>query len=200
MARSSWPRRALGNRTRLLPFLLLFVWTLTGQAADVVKVSTNYYKVFGSKPREVRRSINQQRPWKDKDAMDAQTDWSVRCKYLVSDESGVGRVQSFATETVIVITLPVWHAPPGTPKEYTDRWAKYFTALLRHEYGHASHALAAAAEVRKQAGVIREAPTSDELTRRINDTVTRVLEEFHAKDNLYDKETRHGVTQGATFP
>lgn len=193
------PRRGSLACRVLLPFFLLG-WTCAGQAADVVKMSTNYYKVFGSTPREVRRSINEQRPWKRKDAMDGQTDWTVRCKYMVSDEAGVSRVQSMTTETVIVITLPVWHAPKGTPNEYTDRWAKYFTALLRHENGHAGYALAAAAEVRRQAGPIREGPTSAELTRRINDTVNRVLNEFREKDKLYDQETRHGLTQGATFP
>jgi predicted secreted Zn-dependent protease len=184
----------------VLPVLFLLGLAVAGQAADTVKMSTNYYKVFGSTPREVRRSINQQRPWKDKDAMDAQTDWSVRCKYAVIDDAGVSRVQSFRTETVIVITLPVWQAPSGTPKEYTDRWQKYFTALLRHENGHAGHALLAAAEVRKQAGAIHEASNGDELTRRINDTVTKILRGFREKGEEYDRETRHGVTQGATFP
>jgi predicted secreted Zn-dependent protease len=195
-------RPAVGRLARGLQMVGLSILLSAGlaQAADTVKISTNYYKVFGSTLREVRESINRSRPWKDKDAMDGRTDWSVRSRYSVADDGSGSRGESFGTETRITITLPVWSPLPNTPKAMTDRWREYFTALLRHENGHATHALQAAAEVRKRAGVITRAPTNDELTKKINDTVNRVLSEYQEKEKAYDKETRHGVTQGATFP
>jgi predicted secreted Zn-dependent protease len=163
-------------------------------------MTTNYYKVYGVTAREVRESINRLKPWKGHRSMDAQTDWTVRTKYSVGESGGVSRVQSFETETAITITMPVWSPPPAAAEGLTNRWQKYFTALLRHENGHAATALKAAAEVRRRAGAIREGPTDQELTRKISDTVDAVLKEFREKEDEYDKQTRHGLEQGAHFP
>jgi len=186
-------------RSALLTLALLL--TCAGEArADVIRMTTNYYKVFGATAQEVRESINRLKPWKGPRSMDAQTDWAVHTKYSVGEFGGVSRVRSFETETTITVTMPVWSPPPVAAEDLTNRWQRYFTALLRHENGHAATALKAAAEVRRRAGAIREGPTDQELTRKISDTVNAVLKEFREKEDEYDKQTRHGLEQGAHFP
>ncbi|MBE7481808.1 MAG: DUF922 domain-containing protein [Polyangiaceae bacterium] len=38
------------------------------------------------------------------------------------------------------------------------------------------------------------------MNREANAAANRIVEEYKAKDKAYDKETRHGATQGARFP
>lgn len=183
--------------------ILALVFLLAGAGgirADVVRMTTNYYKVYGATTRDVRESINRFKPWKERRSMDAQTDWTVRVKASVGEAGGVGRLQSFETEATITITMPTWSPPPVATEGLTNRWQRYFTALLRHENGHAAHALKAAAEVRRRVTAIREPLPGQELSRKISDTVNAVLKEYREKDEEYDRQTRHGVEQGAHFP
>jgi predicted secreted Zn-dependent protease len=200
----TFPRNsAPADVTCLRPTLLALVFLLAGAGgvrADVVRMTTNYYKVYGATTRDVRESINQFKPWKDRRSMDAQTDWTVRAKYSVGEAGGVGRLQSFQTEAIITVTMPTWSPPPVATEGLTNRWQRYFTALLRHENGHAANALKAATEVRRRVTAIRDPLPSQELSRKISDTVTAVLKEYREKDEEYDRQTRHGVEQGAHFP
>ena len=76
-------------------FIPLFVTSAENNVTslvDVVRMTTNYYKVYGATAREVRESINRLKPWKGPQSMDAQTDWAVRAKYSVGDAGGVSRL------------------------------------------------------------------------------------------------------------
>src|SRR6185295_16483213 len=115
-------------------------------AQDTVQLRTNYYNISGATEMELRQSINQSRPWKDKDATDARTEWKVQWNYSTRPADGGYRLRSLQTRTTITYTLPRWIPGPSSPNPLREHWARYNAALRMHEEGHARIALVAAGE------------------------------------------------------
>ncbi|MBK9001341.1 MAG: DUF922 domain-containing protein [Myxococcales bacterium] len=58
----------------------------------------------------------------------------------------------------------------------------------------------AARDVLRKLEKLDAEPDCDSMNREANAAANRIVEEYKAKDKAYDKETRHGATQGARFP
>ena len=180
--------------------LLLLWFPILAAAQNTQRWTTNYYTATGSTLLEIRQSIRQNRPWKDKSDLDGMTEWRVTWQFGVMPTAGGCRCNSFSTQTAIAISMPRWIAPTNAPDSLKQIWQKYSTALGQHEAGHAAIALAAAADVRKR---VLEAGGSTDcagLTRRINDLGQRVIADYRKRDEDYDERTQHGATQGASLP
>jgi predicted secreted Zn-dependent protease len=95
--------------------------------------------------------------------------------------------------------LPRWIAPTNAPAEVRAAWAKYIAALEAHEAGHAELAIAAAAEMHKRMERIGSESDCNTLQTRVQTECQSVLDSFRAQEKDYDRRTRHGATQGATF-
>ena len=169
-------------------------------AQDTVQLSTNFYNISGATEWELRQSINQSRPWKDKDATDARTEWKIQWTYTSIPAGETRRLRSLETRTTITYTLPRWTPGPEAPKTLRDRWTKYSAALKTHEDGHSRIALVAAGEIRKRVNALPEPPAAARLDKQINDIANKVVAEYRAVEATYDKKTTHGASQGAHFP
>jgi len=179
-------------------FALVFgSWSAVAQ--DTVLWKTNYYAMTGSSIRHIQESLKQTRPWKDKPGRDASTEWYVAWNASYSARGGTCQCISFTTATTITITLPRWIAPTNTPAEVRTAWAKYVAALEVHEVGHADLALAAAAEMHKRINEIGDDLDCNTLRTRVQNECQAVLDSHRAQEKDYDRRTRHGATQGATF-
>jgi predicted secreted Zn-dependent protease len=172
-------------------------WSAVAQNTVVRK--TNYYAMTGSSLRHIQESLQQTRPWKSKSGRDASTEWYVRWHAEYSSGGGSCHCSSFTTTTTIMITLPRWIAPTNTPAEVRAAWAKYAAALEVHENGHADLALAAAAEMHKRIKEIESNLDCITLRTRVQAECKAVLDSYRAQEKEYDRQTRHGATQGATF-
>jgi predicted secreted Zn-dependent protease len=172
-------------------------WSAVAQSTVVRK--TNYYAMTGSSLRDIQESLRQTRPWKDKSGRDASTEWYVRWYAEYSSGGGTCHCSSFTTTTTITITLPRWIAPTNTPAEVRTAWAKYVAALEVHEIGHADLALAAAAEMHKRIKEIGSDSDCNALRTRVQNECQAALDSYRAQEKDYDRRTRHGATQGATF-
>ena len=168
-------------------------------AGDSVKVSTNYYPVVGTTEREIHRSIRLSNPWKDQERKDAETQWNIQWSFTLAPTKTGCSLQSLETKTTIAITLPQWKPGPDAAPDLIENWKRYFAGLVMHEDGHHKIALAGAAEMRKRLAVIQEGKSCDELTERLNKIGRQVTEACRVRQEQYDKETRHGATQGTTF-
>ena len=182
------------------PTLLVALSVLPVRAQNSVRWTTNYYTITGVTIPELRQSIRQNRPWKDRLEHDAMTDWRVSWQFTVTPAPGGCRVSMFGTQTAIVITMPRWTAPTNAPDITRRIWQRYIEALGRHEAGHGAMALAAAAELNKRARTMGEGVDCEGLKSRTESLGRQVIEEFRAKDKAYDEKTRHGATQGAALP
>jgi predicted secreted Zn-dependent protease len=191
-SRLTFPRMSYSARSLLWlrAFLLLFAVGVSAHAQNSVSISTNFYAASGSNFREIRRSIEQARPWKDN--FDGDTRWEINWKYTTTQGPGGCTPSGFSTTTKIVVTLPRWTPPPDVLSEVKTQWTRYFTNLAQHEAGHARLGLAAAAEVQKQiAGVGTQADCA-QLRQLINDRANAVVADYRRREVEYDKRTDHG--------
>lgn len=180
---------------------LLLLWLpYLATAQNSLRWTTNYYAVTGAALPEIRQSIRQSRPWKERFDLDGMTDWRVTWQFSVAPTSSGCRCGSFSTQTTIATTLPRWIAPTNAPESVKTIWQNYAAALGQHESGHAAVALAAATEMRKRVGQAGEGSSCDGLKQRINELSQQVVEEYRKRDKEYDERTRHGATQGAAWP
>ena len=187
---------------RIFGWLLLIVLfggeSAVGQGAQLW--ATNYYPVTGATLPEIRRSMREARPWKDRQNVDGFTEWKVSWQFSVMSTSDGCRCSTFNTQTRISITLPRWTPPTNSPATVVQIWTNYFAALLRHEVGHGQMAAAATAELHRRVKSLGGGADCEGLKRSLNALGETVVAEFRQKDKEYDERTRHGATQGASLP
>lgn len=187
--------------TRIFGWLLVVVSfgaeSAAGQGA--LLWTTNYYSVTGATLPEIRRSVRETRPWKDRQDVDGFTEWKVSWQFSVMQTSDGCRCSTFNTQTRVAITLPRWTPPTNAPITVVQIWTNYFAALLRHEVGHGQMAAAASAELHRRVRSLGGGTDCDGLKRLLNTLGETVVAEFRQKDKEYDERTRHGATQGASL-
>ena len=178
--------------------LLLMMWVaLTAMGQNSVQWSTNYYPVTGATVPEIRQSINEARPWKDRQGTDGMTTWRVNWRFTVNSSANGCYCNTFTTITTIAITLPKWTAPTNAPEPVKAIWTRYIAALGQHEAGHAQIGLGAAAELQRKSREFGTMADCESLKARINITCVQVVQDFRRQDKEYDERTRHGTTEGA---
>lgn len=96
------------------------------------------------------------------------------------------------------VTLPRWTPPKDTLPGLATQWNQFIAALETHEVGHKNIAARGAKDILHKLQTLSApcASMSNEANRMTADIVTRM----RAEQVAYDAETRHGATQGATFP
>jgi len=190
------------TRIRKLTQFAILVWaSLVGVSAqDAVQIRTNYFAVRGDTARELRRSINLSRPRSEFIPRDALTTWRIEWKSSVERSNGGCRLSAFTTCTTIVISLPSWAAATNASPDLVKAWKEYFAALVKHEWGHVELALPVAGEIRQSAKEVAPRSDCDEYRRVITEQSRVILRELEQKQKNYDRNTRHGVTQGAFWP
>ena len=156
---------------------------------------TNYYSVTGASIREIRRSMDHSRPWKEANHS-GRTEWRLEWRCEVTPEASGCRCSSFATTTTITNTLPRWTPPAAASDELKTAWVRFVKALGEHEDGHSRFALEAVADMHKRIKQLGPAPDCHQLRRRIDDLAGRVLEEYRQREKEYDRRTQHGAAQG----
>ncbi len=165
-----------------------------------VRSTTNYYRVSGATLREIRQSLNQRRPWRDRAQVDAMTVWTVTWKYgLVTTALGC-RAENFQIHTVITTTLPLYGSSTNVSPEVKGRWAGYFQALAAHEARHAGIASRAAAEVQSRLAGVGERASCAALQAELNALGESVLARHRAEEREMDRTSHHGAVDGARFP
>jgi predicted secreted Zn-dependent protease len=100
------------------------------------------------------------------------------------------------TELDLVMTLPRWSPPPGTPADLVSRWERYVAALRVHEEGHLEHGRGAERELRSWSAAF-VAPDCAALDQALSQRFAGILADYQARDREYDARTEHGRSQGA---
>lgn len=151
------------------------------------------YPVDGRSPRAIRESINDGRPRPEQgDAFDARTSWRYQTRWL-SGPDGACDPASAELDMTIVVTLPELTSREHLDRRERETWDRYFAALIGHEHNHVRIALAGAEQMRS---FMREAPncaTMEAVRAQIGAAIQQA-------NDAYDENTRHGRTEGATYP
>lgn len=156
--------------------------------------------VSGSTLAEIRASINRARPGGLQATNDALTTWKIDWRTRVSTVNGQCQLDSLTMSTIISVTLPSWRPPTNTSPEVVKRWLGYYAALQKHELNHAESGKLAAKELRRR--VLEVPPQADcrVLQQQIQAVADEVIAEYKRRDADYDRETGHGLKEGARLP
>jgi predicted secreted Zn-dependent protease len=94
--------------------------------------------------------------------------------------------------------LPRWTPPSNASPELVAQWKQFLAALETHEIGHKDISGRAARDVligiRQLSAVCTSFPVD---AKRVTDGI---VARQRIEQTKYDADTRHGATQGATFP
>ncbi|HVT23031.1 MAG TPA: DUF922 domain-containing protein [Rhizomicrobium sp.] len=165
--------------------------------ADADRLSTlpdvyiSYYDVSGDSENAIRNSIDRspERPRDGARAVDALTTWHFSWRTW---SDGHGGCDPALVEVMFTANVILPRLIGSTSPDIARDWNRYIANLRTHEAGHITYALSRKADVLAAAKTTR--------CEHINAAVQRVLDEIRAHDRVYDRETSHGIKQGAVFP
>ena len=170
--------------------------------ADVnISDQAERYAIEGSTPLELRRELNVKRPHtSDGRQFDGRTRWYVSWRYRYRKTGSGCVIASVNTSLKVTITLPQWRDESSADRATRQRWARYLAALEQHEQGHRQNGVDAANEIDAAIATMPPAGTCDALGAEANVVGKSILQKYNQRDVDYDRDTRHGATQGARFP
>ncbi len=178
-----------------------FLWIASlgiGRAEPSLDLKTAYYHVSGESVRELRHSINTERP--KHQAHDAYTAWHVSWIYSWRSVDGGVIIEKPKVSVSVATTLPRWTPPKDADKHLLDRWHTYMKALMLHENGHALLATQAGREIEKKLTALPKQSSVDALKQIIETTAQQTLTAAREREKKFDEQTEHGMKQGAQFP
>ena len=174
---------------------------LPAQAAVDINDQVERYAIKGATPAELRREMNARGPQGvGGRRFDGYTRWYVSWRYRYSNTGSACAIAAVTTSVKITITLPLWSDESGANSAPRRHWSRYLAALEMHEQGHRRHGVDAAHEIDSAIAVMPPAQTCDALGSQANALGKGILSKYNQRDLDYDRDTRHGATQGARFP
>lgn len=180
----------------LVHALVLLVFVSVAQAEPEIDVSVAYYDIYGDAANELRSQMSRKGPR----GFDAYASWYVRWRFDQRPSGNECRIADVSTSVKVEITLPRWVDEADADDALRARWSSYYTALVEHEYGHRDFGIRAAREIEDALGGLEPQSSCQALTRSANRTGKRLLGKIVAEEKAYDRNTNHGMNDGAVFP
>jgi predicted secreted Zn-dependent protease len=181
-------------------FLVLVWFSVLPSATNANQPEFVYYDIVGNSAGELRHQMNVKGPiGQGGKRVDGHTHWHVAWSYRYAPAAGGCKVTELSVTVTSTITLPRW-AAHSADNALIRKWQNYATALRVHEEGHHSHGVRAAEEIRLLRHSINTPDGCSTFERRFESEATSILEKYRRADASYDADTKHGRTQGATFP
>jgi len=180
--------------------LLLLLASATVFAAPVRREHQVSYQINGNTSQELREQMNSLGPFDHGKRYDAYTAWNIQWRYKYSDTQSGCKMEKVHVNLDITYTFPEWKNFAEANTELKEKWDKYLSNLRRHENTHAANGEEAAAEVEyvlQNFPVMQSCQTLQALANR---RAQQIIMHMNERDVEYDKNTRHGITQGAVFP
>jgi predicted secreted Zn-dependent protease len=159
----------------------------------IPNLTIEYYSVTGRSAGDIRKAIDAARPTDPNDGLsfDSLTRWRIEWR-VRGDRAGHCDLANADLTFSANIKLPRLADETVVPKRVLARWQAYRAAVETHEAGHARYPYEHLGDV---AAALRAATCAT-----FNEAGQRAVAEIAKHDAVYDRETRHGATQGATFP
>ncbi len=166
----------------------------------VETVNHDDYTISGSSEAALRSAMTSSSPLDHGKHFDAHTEWYINWSYPFDRENGEGGTGAVSVTLTTTYHYPIWNADPSAPPALDAKWQKYMTSLHAHEEGHAEHGRDAADEVERTLSALPAASDCTIMDKTANARAHAIIDRYAAEDVTYDAETKHGATQGATFP
>jgi predicted secreted Zn-dependent protease len=160
-----------------------------------------YYEINGATPGDLRAQMNQFGPTDSNGRrFDGRTDWYINWHYAYEASSSDCKIANAEVDVKITFTLPHWNQPGNISPALVEKWNKYMAALQKHEDGHKDNAVSSGQEILQAFKALPAYPDCDQVKQNVSATGQRIIKQANQKDLDYDAQTKHGATQGATFP
>lgn len=174
---------------------------LDATAAPTVNIETEYYSVEGDTAAEIRRSLNRNSPIRyNGKNFDGLTNWYVKWRFWWEKSENSCQIDRVTTTVDIKYTMPRLENADSIDPSLQNKWNSYITALQNHEDEHKNIAVETAEEIEKAIANIEAADNCEELEDKANSLGHSIIEEYKEVQKQYDRDTRHGATEGAKFP
>lgn len=169
-------------------------------AEPTVTREVKTYEVRGDTPAKLRTDINAKRPpGPNGRRFDAYTTWYVRWEFSYAPRGGRCAITQAETWAHVEITMPKL-ARKGAPAEVAKGFEAYLKRLLEHEEGHAGNGVDVARKIERAILATPPAKTCAATSAAASARAEDLLAKAQARDVEYDRETKHGATQGARYP
>jgi predicted secreted Zn-dependent protease len=182
------------TRTLLVTLAILILASCASLPRAPTEIASSatvrYYDIQGTTAHELRKELSAKGPKEGGRGFDAYTKWYFRWNW-----PGYGTrdcdLSAAAVHADIEVTFPRWS--DGTADAaLRKRWLRYVDALAHHENGHVELATTHR-ETILQAIRSSSCDQADEAARQ-------AVQSLNALSAEYDRKTRHGRRDGATFP
>jgi len=191
------------NQTTIF-ILLVFTLAVTPKATiaePIVELKTDYYLISGETAAEIRDSMDRKRPIRENGlSYDAHTDWFVKWNFWWGQPNDSCTITRVTTKLNIQFILPELNGTSTLAEALRHKWKIYMEALLRHEDGHRNISIRAANEIENKILNMASRPTCERLEIDANQIGNSLLRKFRAIEEEYDRNSNHGMNDGAVFP
>lgn len=175
--------------------------SLAVAAEPVVSVSSHYYQISGDTAKALRREMNSKsKVSQNGKRYDAYTAWSVKWRYTWDKTEHHCEINHVTTTVEVTFTLPHWQNYEEAPNALQQQWDAYYQALVAHEQGHQAFGVKAAEEIEQGILNIGSRENCKRLERDANAFGYKMIAEYSALEKQYDRDTNHGMNDGAVFP
>ena len=167
------------------------------QAAVIEEHHARPYTVHAQPTESLRQALNAASPITvGGQRFHGYTRWNVRWTFRWRPEpsSGRCRITEVTTRLRTEVQLPELQNAAPAQRALFDR---YLSALSRHEQGHVQFGRDAARAIDEGIAQLPTAPDCATLEREANALGHRLLREHAEREKQYDRDTRHGASQGA---
>jgi predicted secreted Zn-dependent protease len=181
--------------------LLLLCLPLGADAEPTVSVTKEYYFVDGRTAQEIRNDLNAKTPVRQNGRKyDAHTKWNVDWHFWWRKKPGSCEISKVTTEVAVKYTLPELRDNYSIQNDLKEKWESYNRALVRHEEGHKDLGVNAARAIENGIWSLDPRHTCEQLEVDSNGIGHAIIEEYRILETKYDRETNHGMSEGAIFP
>jgi predicted secreted Zn-dependent protease len=172
-----------------------------GDPSSTVRVTTvdAFYDVVGTDRASIVGALRRQGPRDASGAWTGSLSWIFNWTYQPVREGGACRANAASVDLRLTYTLPRLAAAGELSPVVRESWERFHSALRYHEGGHAALAIEAANGLVRDIEAAPPARTCVELRSAVESTVQANLARHEDAQVGYDRQTRHGVAQGATF-
>jgi predicted secreted Zn-dependent protease len=180
--------------------ILLCIFSNKTFALPKVNVDTKYYSIYGVTANELRHEMNTKSSIKQSgNNYDAFTSWYVNWRFNWSENNGQCFMTNVKSTVKVKFILPKWENSNSATVNLKERWAHYYNALINHENGHKVFGINAAKEVEERLSTL-SANNCSNLEDKANSLGKNIIDKYIALEKKYDKNTNHGIKNGAVFP
>lgn len=157
------------------------------------------YEVTGRTEDEILASLRANGPRSGDRSFFGLTETEMEFRYWkVPSETGCA-LERIRLDLHVVFTLPRWEPGRETPYALRRDWARFESALRRHEDQHRAIAERNARAVYHALRDLR-APSCEAIDERARQLAERIRADGEREQYAFDRRTRHGGTQGALWP